>query len=74
MIDLFRAHPATIGETYWRHFRFAVRTGGSMVAGGAACFIHGFFPFLFVSTGSRTIRTLAQKIERRQARSEASPR
>jgi hypothetical protein len=66
MFELFRGHPATIGETYWQHLRFAARIGAAMVAGGGACVIHGFLPFLFVSTGSRTIRTLSRKIERRQ--------
>lgn len=66
MIELFRDHPATIGETYWQHLRFAARTGVMMIAGGSACVIHGLFPFLFTTTGSRAIRALAQRIERRQ--------
>ena len=66
MIELFKEHPATVGETYWQHLRFAARTGAAMVAGGGACVIHGLLPFLFVSTGSRTIRTLAQRFEWRQ--------
>ena len=66
MIELFRDHPATIGETYWQHLRFAARTGAMMIVGGSACVIHGLFPFLFTTTGSRTIRALAQRIERRQ--------
>ena len=66
MIKLFREHPATVGETYWQHLRFAARIGAAMVAGGGACVIHGLLPFLFASTGSRTIRTLAQKFEGRQ--------
>jgi hypothetical protein len=66
MIELFKEHPATVGETYWQHLRFAARTGAAMVAGGGACVIHGLLPFLFVATGSRTIRALAQRMERRQ--------
>jgi hypothetical protein len=65
MIDLFKAHPATVGETYWQHLRFATRTGVAMIAGGGACFVHGFFPFLFMTTGSRTIRRLAQRFTTR---------
>jgi hypothetical protein len=66
MIELFRRHPKTVGETYWQHLRFAARTGGAMVAGGGACVIHGVLPFLFVTVGSRTIRRLAHRIEGRQ--------
>ena len=66
MLELFRRHPKTVGETYWQHLRFAARTGGAMVAGGGACVIHGVLPFLFVTVGSRTIRRLAHRIERRQ--------
>jgi hypothetical protein len=65
MIDLFKAHPATVGETYWQHLRFATRTGMAMIAGGGACFVHGFLPFLFMTTGSRTIRRLAQRFTTR---------
>jgi hypothetical protein len=71
MIELFRDHPATIGETYSQHLRFATGTGAMMIVGGCACVIHGLFPFLFTSTGSRTIRALAQRIDRRQPRTSA---
>jgi len=66
MLELFRRHPQTVGETYWQHLRFAARTGGAMVAGGGACVIHGLLPFLFVTVGSRTIRQLSHRLERRQ--------
>jgi len=65
MIALFRKHPGTVGETYWQHLRFATRTGAAMLAAGGACVVHGLFPFLFVTTGSRAIRSLAQRLERR---------
>jgi hypothetical protein len=52
------AHPATVGETYLQHLRFAPRTGAVMIAGRSAYFVHGLFPFLFVTTGSPTIPAL----------------
>jgi hypothetical protein len=73
MIELFKEHPATVGETYWQHLCFAARTGAAMVAGGGACVIHGLLPFLFVTTGSRTIRMLAQKIEWRHGTGRSLP-
>ena len=38
------------------------------IAGGAACFVHGLFPFLCVTTGSRTIRALAARLGGAQRR------
>jgi hypothetical protein len=72
MIDVFQAHPATVGQTYWQHLRFAARTGAAMIASGTACVVHRLFPFLFVTTGSQTIRRLAQRLEGRQAKSARS--
>jgi hypothetical protein len=66
MIALFSTHPATVGESYWQHLRFAARTGLHMMAGGGACVVHGLLPFLFTSTGSRTIRYLAEQLEHRR--------
>jgi len=50
MLKLFIDHPATVGETYWAHLLFAGRFGLRMMAGGAACLLHGLLPFLFTST------------------------
>jgi hypothetical protein len=36
--------------------------GFTMVRGGLACMVHGVLPFLFVTTGSRAIRALAQRL------------
>jgi hypothetical protein len=70
MLRLFTEHPASVGETYFEHLKFASRTGTMMLAGGCACIIHGLMPFLCTTTGSRTIRTLAARLggaQRRQA-------
>src|ERR1700741_4451845 len=70
MLRLFTEHPASVGETYFEHMRFAWRTGAMMLAGGCACIVHGLMPFLCTTTGSRTIRTLAARLggaQRRQA-------
>jgi len=68
MLRLFTEHPASVGETYFEHLRFAWRTGFVMLVGGCACFIHGLLPFLCTTTGSRTIRTLAARIGGAQRR------
>ena len=49
----FTAHPASVGETYGQHFRFALRFGAKMTAGGLAAIVHSLLPFCFVTTASR---------------------
>jgi len=48
----FTAHPASVGETYWQHLRFAARFGGKMFAGGLAAVTHAVCPFWFTTTAS----------------------
>ena len=47
----FTAHPASVGETYLQHGRFAFAFGIRMFLGGLAAMVHAAFPFLFVTTG-----------------------
>ena len=56
---IFNDHPASVGETYLQHFQHASAFGARMMAGGAACILHGVLPFLFVKTGSKQIRDVA---------------
>jgi hypothetical protein len=60
MQNWFKDHPASVGETYFEHlcsaFSFALR----LLAASAACFVHGLFPFLFMSTGSSAVKSLYQ--------------
>ena len=63
LLQPFVAHPAGVGETYGQHLRFAASFGGSMIGGGLACLVHAFLPFLFQTTGSRTVRRLHQRLE-----------
>ena len=53
MTNPFTTHPASVGETYGQHFRFALRFGTRMLLGGVAAIVHAFFPFLFVTTAGR---------------------
>lgn len=59
---LFTAHPASVGESYLQHLGVAVSFGLRMLAGGLACLVHGLFPFLFVTTGSSTVRHLHRRM------------
>lgn len=69
----FTTHPYAVGETYLQHSRVAGSVGLKLIAAGFACLVHAVFPFLFETTGSRTILGLAEKISagRRQARAAA---
>ena len=49
----FTDHPKKVDETYFEHFGVASSFGLRMIVGGFACLMHGFFPFLFETTGSR---------------------
>jgi hypothetical protein len=54
----FTDHPHTVGESYVEHMGMSFGFGRAMLLGGLACLLHGIFPFLFVKTGSNTIREL----------------
>jgi hypothetical protein len=67
----FTAHPRDVGEGYLEHGLFACRYGARMTVGGIAAFIHGVFPFLFQTTGSRITRELNATLEASAARTRA---
>ena len=58
MSNPFTAHPASVGETYGQHFRFALLFGTRMTLGGLAAAIHALLPFLFITTASRVLEQL----------------
>lgn len=59
---LFLEHPRTVGEGYLEHQRHAFGFGVRMMLAGFACCLHGLCPALFVSTGSRTISKLYERM------------
>ncbi len=70
----FTEHPEAVGETYLEHMGVATRFGVTMIGGGLACLAHGFFPFLFTATGSRTIRRLHDRMVANRRRHHVPPR
>jgi hypothetical protein len=62
IVDLFREHPASVGESYGEHLRHASGFGVRMILGGLACVLHGLLPFVFVRTGSSQITLLHHKM------------
>jgi hypothetical protein len=62
IFKLFTAHPHTVGESYGEHLVRATCFGTRMIFAGLACMLHGLLPFVFVSTGSRTIGDLNEQL------------
>ena len=75
MANPFTAHPASVGETYGQHFRFALTFGVRMILGGLAAAVHALLPFLFITRASRALEELNAMRDRNDARaSRAGPR
>ncbi|HEY2751017.1 DUF6356 family protein [Phenylobacterium sp.] len=62
MLRAFTDHPETVGETYLEHLGSAWGFAFVMLAGAAACLLHGLFPFAFQKSGSRRIVALHQRM------------
>jgi Family of unknown function (DUF6356) len=62
MFRRFTDHPATVNETYLEHMSMAFGFGGRMFVGALACFVHGLFPWLCLTRGSDTVRTLHRRM------------
>lgn len=61
-MKVFFEHPNSVGETYFQHMRTSFGFGAQMMIAGAACLLHGFFPFLCVRKGSETIASLHSRM------------
>ena len=62
MNKLFAEHLESVEETYFEHMGQAFGFGGRMLGAGLACIAHGILPNLFTTTGSRTIRSLHERM------------
>ncbi len=51
----FSAHPASVGESYFEHTRFALRFSNRLLLAGGAALVHAVLPFMFEKTASRLI-------------------
>lgn len=58
----FTEHPASVGESYFQHMGMAFSFSAKMIGAGLACFVHGFFPFLFKCTGRNCIEDLHNRM------------
>jgi hypothetical protein len=58
----FTRHPASVGESYGQHFGVATKFGVTMILGGIGAILHGVFPWMFETTGSRTVKRLHEQV------------
>ena len=59
---LFTEHPASVNETYLEHLCAAMSFATAMAVATLACLVHAFLPFLCVTTGSRKISELHDRM------------
>mgnify|MGYP001200769792 FL=1 len=62
----FTDHPASVGQTYFEHFKFAVKVSASLLKAFSACLIHAIYPPVHKNTASATIAELHNRIEQRK--------
>lgn len=62
MRRMFTEHPESVGESYFEHMGVAFSFGSKMLGAGCACVLHGLFPFMFTTTGSRTVSELHDRM------------
>ena len=63
MLDrLFRAHPRSVGESYLKHQRVAFSYAATLLGASIACAIHALVPGIFVTTGSRVVARLNERM------------
>jgi hypothetical protein len=65
MRSLFTTHPASVGESYFQHMRFAASFAASLLAAAAAAACHAVLPFLFEKTASRIVARLYDRTRNR---------
>lgn len=68
LFQLFRAHPASVGESYFQHMAASFSFAAPMLLASFAALIHGLFPFLFVKTGSSIVSRLHDRMVANRSR------
>lgn len=62
---IFTAHPATVGESYWGHMRFALGFAFWLAVAAGAALVHALIPALCETTASRILRRLCARMDNR---------
>ncbi len=69
----FTDHPASVDETYFEHFRFALWFAFWLAAAAGAALVHALLPFMFEKTASGIIARLYHRTQNRAAPAHATP-
>ena len=59
---LFLDHPRSMGESYFEHQRVAFAFAMELLRAALACAVHALIPGLCVSTGSRAVADLNDRL------------
>jgi len=59
-------HLKDAGMNYFQHMLHALYIAYLLISAGVCCIIHSFFPFLFETTASKTIKHLNNNVISRQ--------
>ena len=70
---LFTEHPASVDESYFEHFRFAMWFAGWLALAAGAALVHAILPFMFEKTASQIIARLYHRTQNRAAPAQAVP-
>lgn len=60
--QLFTAHPASVGETYFQHVGQAGSFARDLALAACACSIHAVLPFTFEKTASNLVAGLHDRM------------
>jgi hypothetical protein len=71
--NIFTAHPNEVRMTYLQHTRFALMLSWQTLTCAVGSLIHAFFPFLFVTHTSTTIRKLQNIFDQRELELSSAP-
>ena len=62
---LFLDHPASVGESYGQHARFAFGFSLRLFGAALAALVHSVLPWMFEKTASRIVADLYQRTHNR---------
>jgi hypothetical protein len=71
--NIFTRHPNEVKMSYLQHTRFALMLSGRTLSCAIGSLIHAFFPFMFVTHTSTTIRELQDIFDQREQELSAAP-
>ena len=65
MFNESKKHLKNIDESYIQHLIFALNISIRLLIAGVQCFLHALVPGIFEKSGSNAVRTLYNKINKR---------